>query len=153
MEIRSISKSQRAGAIELAGRVFMEFEAPDYSREGIEAFFDTALRNEDFLNRLTIYGAFEGNELVGMIATRQEGRHIALFFVEGKYHRQGIGRRLFCAAAKNCTADEMTVNASPYAVEVYRRLGFYEMGGEETVTGIRFTPMVYKKNRAAAGTP
>lgn len=40
------------------------------------------------------------------------GKHIALFFVEGKYHCQGIGKQLF----QTVKADNMTVNSSPYAV-------------------------------------
>ena len=39
---------------------------------------------------------------------------------------------------------EFTVNSSPYAVEVYRHLGFEEMDQEQTVNGIRFIPMKYE---------
>ena len=38
---------------------------------------------------------------------------------------------------------EFTVNSSPYAVEIYRHLGFEVMDQEQTVNGIRFTPMKY----------
>ncbi|WP_334295796.1 GNAT family N-acetyltransferase [Clostridioides difficile] len=36
---------------------------------------------------------------------------------------------------------EITVNSSPYAVEVYHKLGFKDTAVEQIVDGIRFTPM------------
>lgn len=66
------------------------------------------------------------NSLVGVIATRINGNHIALFFVKGKYHRQGIGRRLLDRVVENCTSNIITVNSSPCAVKIYRHLGFAE---------------------------
>jgi len=44
---------------------------------------------------LRTYGAFQNERLVGVIATRSSGGHIALFFVDGTYQRQGIGKALF----------------------------------------------------------
>ena len=35
----------------------------------------------------------------------------------------------------------MTVNAAPYALGFYHKLGFQDTGMEETNDGIRFTPM------------
>ncbi|MEI3367845.1 GNAT family N-acetyltransferase [Clostridium sp. CAG:265] len=35
------------------------------------------------------------------MATRNHGTHIALFFVDGKYHRQGIGKKLFKTVLDN----------------------------------------------------
>ena len=39
---------------------------------------------------------------------------------------------------------KMSVNLSPYAVPIYRRLGFRDTGAEQVVNGLRFTPMVYE---------
>jgi GNAT superfamily N-acetyltransferase len=50
---------------------------------------------EGYLSKLRMYGAFMENRLVGVIATRSEGAHIALFFVKGEYHGRGIGSQLF----------------------------------------------------------
>ncbi len=36
---------------------------------------------------------------------------------------------------------EITVNSSPYAVEVYHKLGFKDTAVEQISDGIRFTPM------------
>lgn len=145
MKINKILESQIADVKSLVTKVFMEFEAPDYSEEGIKVFFDTAINNVDFMNSLDIYGAFEGNTIIGVIATRDNGKHIALFFVDGKYHRQGIGRTLFDTILENSLSNEITVNSSPYAKEVYHRLGFQDTDAEQTITGIRFIPMIYRK--------
>lgn len=145
MEIKKINRNQRDTAIQLVLAVFMQFEAPDYSVEGVEAFKRTAIYNNDFLDSLNMYGAYDSETLLGVIATRNNGNHIALFFVDGKYHRQGIGKKLFQIILENSTAKEITVNSSPYAVKVYHRLGFVDIAPEETTNEIRYIPMVYSK--------
>lgn len=79
--------------------------------------------------------------MVGMIATRRSGSHIALFFVDPSHQRCGVGRALFTAAANDDPAEVMTVNAAPEAATVYRCLGFVAEGSEEEKDGIRFIPM------------
>lgn len=140
--IKELSPEEIPAALDLVQRVFMEYEAPDYSDEGIHEFFGS-LCDENYLSKLKMYGAFSEGELLGVIATRSLGMHIALFFVDGKYHRRGIGRALFETVLKACPAEIMTVNSSPYAVPIYRRLGFRETDTEQTVNGLRFIPMTF----------
>lgn len=140
MEIRELTKSEYPAALALAWKVFLEFEAPDYSREGVEAF-RRILEDRDYREEIRVYGAFDGAAIVGMLATRRNGAHITLFFVDGQYHRQGIGKALFSLAVKDNRSGKMTVHSSPYAAKVYPRLGFRPTGPEETAGGIRFTPM------------
>lgn len=146
MEIRKIEKSGHNEAVKLISSVFMQFEAPDYSAEGVKTFHETAIYNDEFMDGLVMYGAYSGVRLVGVIATGNEGKHIALFFVDGSYHRQGIGKLLFEKVLEECTANEITVNSSPYAVEVYRHLGFTDTAKEQITDGMRYTPMVYRKS-------
>ncbi len=102
MEILQITNKDLTDVTKMVTNVFMEFEAPDYSEEGVKTFFDTAINNPDFMNNLAIYGAYIKEELVGVIATRSEGNHIALFFVDGAHHRQSIGRKLFEMVCGQC---------------------------------------------------
>ena len=88
--IRGIKQGEIERALCLVWKVFQEYEAPDYTKEGVEEFYKS-IHDENYLSKLCWYGAFIQEELVGIIATRSEGTHIALFFVDGKYHRQGIG--------------------------------------------------------------
>ena len=141
--IREIRQEEIEKALCLVWQVFQEYEAPDYTKEGIEEFYKS-IHDEKYLSRLCWYGAFVQERLVGVIATRNEGTHIALFFVDGKYHRQGIGKRLYQTARSMNDSGRMTVNSSPYAVPVYHRLGFRDTGAEQVVNGLRFTPMEHQ---------
>ena len=85
--------------------MFLEYEAPDYTQEGIDAFY-RSIHDETYFSGLTVYGAFSNEKLIGVIATRNNGKHIALFFVDGNYHRQGVGKQLF----QTVRTDKMTVN-------------------------------------------
>lgn len=140
MTIRKLTPEEYQPALELVWRVFLEFESPDYTQEGIDEFY-SSIHDKDYLSMLTVYGAYVSGVLAGVIATRSLGGHVALFFVDKQYQRQGIGRALFRAALADCHFDSMTVNSSPYAVEVYHRLGFSDTDVEQTVKGLRFTPM------------
>lgn len=143
--IKQLEASEIGTAIDLVWRVFLVFEAPDYSEEGITTF-KNSLEDPDFTSELTFYGAFYGDLLLGTIATRNEGKHIALFFVDEKYHRQGIGRKLFECVAQRCTSEAITVNSSPYAEGVYHKLGFENTNVEQVIQGIRFLPMIYRRS-------
>lgn len=146
MIIRKIKRNEMEEALELILRVFMQFEAPDYTDEGVEAFKKTAIYNKDYIDSIVMYGAYKKDKIVGVIATRNNGNHIALFFVDGQYHRKGIGKMLFQTILDQSTADEITVNSSPYAKEVYHHLGFEDTAPEQNADGIRYIPMIYKKN-------
>ena len=139
MQIEIIPQENLAQALALVERVFMQFEAPDYQPEGVLTF-RTFLHDPDAVSALVFYGAYVEDQLVGVLATRGSS-HIALFFVDAAHQNRGIGRALFSAAWNACRADGMTVNSSPYAVEIYRRLGFEPVSGEQLRDGIRYTPM------------
>ena len=139
--VRRLTKEEITVALELCWRVFLEFEAPEYSQEGID-HFRTSLEDQERIRKLTFYGAFDGDKLVGTLCMRAP-QHIGGFFVDAAYHRRGIGRRLFEAMRQDYAKQEFTVNSSPYAVEVYRHLGFVPTGEEQIVDGLRFTPMQF----------
>ena len=104
-----------------------------------------AIHDEGFLSQLSAYGAFDGEKLIGILALKNEGSHIALFFVDGAYHRQGVGRLLWDTFPAESDKDEITVNSSLYAVGIYEKLGFIKTAEAQTESGIQFVPMVFKK--------
>lgn len=67
LEIIPIEKGRRDSAIDLIHDVFVKYEAPDYSSERIEMFQKTAIHNQDFLDKLEMYGAYQGKHLIGVI--------------------------------------------------------------------------------------
>ena len=142
-EIRKITSDEISAALDLAWRVFSEYESPDYSEEGIEEF-RKCLHDEEYLAGIEYYGAFDAEKLVGTIGIRPDRKHICFFFVDGKYHRQGIGTRLFRSVLQDYPEQTITVNSSPYGVPFYHALGFEDSDKEQTVNGIRFTPMKYE---------
>lgn len=139
---RELEKTEYPAALQLALKVFMEYEAPDYSEEGIGTF-QKLMSDNDYIAEIRCYGAFDvaENKLAGMIATRSEGKHITLFFVDSKHHRRGIGKELMRLVVRDSQSGRLTVNSSPYAVKVYKKLGFSPTGPEEISDGIRFTRM------------
>ena len=139
VEVHPLVPSELPEALELVERVFMAFEAPEYSDQGVETFL-SFIRDASAVSALTFFGAFEEGLVRGVLATRGSS-HIALFFVDAAHQNRGIGRALFSAAWAACRADGMTVNSSPYAVEIYRRLGFEPVSREQIRDGIRYTPM------------
>ncbi len=148
MVVRILEENEIAEALDLVWEVFSEYEAPEYGEEGVLSFRQT-LYSEDFKNIIVLYGAFEGDKLAGVAATRNRGTHIALFFVLPQYHRRGIGRAMFETIVSDSPSDTITVNSSPYAAKIYERLGFEAVSQEQTVHGIRFIPMEYKKGAEA----
>ena len=139
MIIRKILAEEMNEALSLVWKVFLEFEAPDYTEEGIKEF-KKALDDEKWVAERDFYGAFEEDKLLGVIATKNRN-HIALFFVDGKYHKQGIGRKLYEKAKKLNKDSFFTVNSSPYAHEIYKHLGFVDTNKEQCVNGLKFYPM------------
>lgn len=139
VEIRKIVKDELQEVIDLAWRVFLKYEAPDYSKEGIEEF-RRSIYDPEFISELEIYGYFENNKILGMIATRGMN-HIAMYFVDENYQGRGIGRKLYDTVCELNTDDHFTVNASPYAKVIYEHLGFVCQDDMQQVNGIKFFPM------------
>ena len=141
-QIRRLRADEIQSALDLTWEVFLQFEAPEYPEEGVRTF-RAYLDDKEKTSKLKFWGAFDGEALVGTICVRPP-QHIGGFFVRGTYHRKGIGRALFDAMRKEYEKQEFTVNSSPYAVEVYRHLGFTAADQEQLADGIRFTPMCYR---------
>jgi len=150
MEIIRLKKSDMKNALELIWLVFQEFEAPDYSERGVMTFKDFIFY-ESIIERIEkeemfFWGCFMCNKLTGVIAIRGTS-HICMLFVKKEKQRQGIAKKLFQTVVEYYKTDarinNITVNSSPYAVEVYHHLGFENISIEQTVDGLRFTSMEY----------
>ena len=143
--IRLIEKEKWDEALQLVKDVFMEFEAPEYGEEGIAEFM-RAISDESYLSMHRFYGAYQDEKLVGVIATRSNHHHIGLLFVDKDYQRRGIGRQLIHHILKLKDDAPITVNASPYGHEFYKKLGFNDSTSEEQITnGVRYYPMIHKQ--------
>ena len=163
---RAMIPGEEAAVYALVSDCFMQFVAPDYRPEGIEAVLEYAspkrMAERVEFDGFVLVAEREGR-LAGMIEMRED-RHVALLFVAPVYHRQGIARELLRQAIALCLQRlpelrRVTVNSSPYALHIYERLGFRATGPVEERNGIRYTPMVLELpqrpyiGEEASGTP
>lgn len=146
---RAAYRSEWDICMDLAWRTFLKYEAPEYSDEGISNFkafvYDDVLKNMFHNGSYQLFVAVKDGVIIGIISLR-DNNHISLLFVESKHHRQGVGRGLINKLAEYLYTEmgqtSMTVNAAPYGVEFYHKVGFEDTGEEQESAGIRFTPMV-----------
>lgn len=152
--IRAIKTNEWEEAMQLAWDTFLRFETADYSKEGVNSFRDfvkSKTLKELFLKGdYPTWGAFDNNILVGVASLRNKS-HISLLFVDGDYHHRGIATNLVKTVFEHVHNEEglkeVTVNAAPYAIGFYHKVGFVDLDEEKTVDGIRYTPMVAELNK------
>lgn len=143
MKIKQLRQRQLNEALSLAYRVFCEYEAAELPEAAKQAFHD-AIFSWEYRQTLKAYGAFEDDELIGIIAVRNEGSHIALFFVDAEHQKKGVGRSLWNTVLAENTSAVITVHSSLYAAEIYKRLGFVQTDNVRQESGITFIPMEYR---------
>ncbi|MCM1388017.1 MAG: GNAT family N-acetyltransferase [Bacillus sp. (in: Bacteria)] len=149
-QIRSAYRDEWDDAMALAWKTFMQFEADGYTAEGIRNFedfiTDTTLYRMFIMGAYQMFVALDAKRIVGMITLRNAS-HISLLFVDEKYHRQGIGRALIEYMREYLLSEagvgRVTVNAAPYGVAFYHKLGFRDLRPEEEKDGIKYTPMEF----------
>lgn len=148
MAFRPMKPGEEPLVVDLVLRVFTEFVAPQYSREGIAEFEKFVCINalaERSQAGNPVLLATSGQTIHGVIEMR-ENSHIALLFVEKSRQRNGIARELVRKAIEICRERNpdirrITVNSSPNACEAYKKFGFRSIGEETVQNGIRYIPM------------
>lgn len=148
---RKASKEDIRPALDLALRVFMDFEAKEYEPEAIIRFKediiynDTAIKNWE-TGKNSMYVASENDRIVGVIGERLGNGHISILFVDGQYHRRGIASELMnhiICDLKLRGASKITVFSSPYGLPFYKHYGFVPTDVEQQKNGFIFTPMEF----------
>lgn len=149
IEIQILELSRLVEAMKLVEHVFMEFEAPDYSKEGVDFFLEyirvDAMKERIEKGEIAVWCSLVDNTIVGVIAMRPPCA-VSLLFVDRHHHRKGISKEMLTCALKVYRKDhcDVTVNSSPYAVAAYCKMGFKQIGSEEINHGVRFQPMVLR---------
>ena len=132
----------------LAYKVFLKFESEEYGDEGTRNFFefvsDQNLKKLFLLGKYVMFVAKKENDIIGLISVRS-GNHISLLFVDERYHRKGVASSLMKSLVRymkeNTKYTSLTVNASPYGVPFYHKLGFVDTDVQTKQDGIIYTPM------------
>lgn len=88
------------------------------------------------------------NQIIGALELRNLN-HICLLFVDKKYQNKGIGKRLFKEAVEYIKKNDpkikiVEVNSSPYAKEIYKRMGFRERSNLKEQNGIKYYELEYE---------
>ena len=142
--VESVRDCEIDAAATLVVETFHTFIAPDYTEEGVATFLDFASA-EGIRARLRQDGialtARVGTDIAGFLEAR-EGGHICLLFTAAPHQRQGVAKALVAALLASQGWHRLTVNASPYSVPAYERLGFSATDRPQTRDGITFTPMI-----------
>lgn len=135
-------------AMDMIWRTFQKFEGDVYTEEGIQNFYDFITDGQlyrAFLNgsyRMMV--ALDKGRIIGVASVRNRN-HLSLLFVEEVYHRRGVGRglleRLSVYLKTQMNESILTVKASPYAVEFYKKVGFQITAPEECISGMLVTAM------------
>lgn len=146
--VRMAYETDWEDAMDLAWRTFLLFEAKDYSKEGIDSFRDFI--SDQWLKKMFLKGeyqmfvALDGKKIIGLITLRNRF-HISLLFVDKDYHCQGVGSALIQVLGEYLKTEmgirQMTVNAAPYAVGFYHKLGFWDLAPQQEKEGIIYTSM------------
>ena len=95
--------------------------------------------------------ARDGAELAGFVGIRGKD-HVFHLFVDRRWHRQGLARRLWerarLDAIERGASGSFTVNASNFAVPVYAAFGFQRTAPTQCVKGLYFNPMRFTPSPA-----
>ena len=147
-EIRLAMDDDIAPALDLAWRMFVKYDSPDYGVEHTERMREAI---EDRLKDLSIYTqrllvvAVADGKVVGMIETYGTNR-ISLLFVDSEYQRKGIATAMMSKIASELKMrgyDEIVLNSSPHGLSFYKQFGFTVVEEEKNPDTPWKTPMSY----------
>jgi GNAT superfamily N-acetyltransferase len=153
-QIRKATPGDVRPALELAYKVFLEFEAAEYEPEATPRFENDIVYNETAINNWisgvnSMYVACDGDRIVGVIGEKWNNGHINIVFVDGQYHRNGIATDLMnhmICDLKLRGFNKITLFSSPYGLPFYLNYGFKQTDVEQRSEGFIFTPMEYTPN-------
>lgn len=94
MEYRSITDNEIDKALDLVLDVFMEFEAPEYTPEGVKSFISDVIENESFKEDVRngtfkTFIATTNENIVGVMTLRKE-THIMLALLRLQKNRKNM---------------------------------------------------------------
>lgn len=147
-EVRWAREEEWHPAMEMIWRTFLKYEGQDYTEKGIRNFFDFITDDDLYISFLKgeylLMVALDGKRVIGA-GTLRNKNHLSLLFVEEAYHRMGVGSAILDKLCEFLKAEGgeryMSLQASPYAVNFYRKQGFRAVRPEMEFSGIRVTPM------------
>ena len=147
-EIRLAMNDDIVPALDLAWRMFLKYDSPDYGAEHTERMrMAINERLEDlgiYSQRLLVVAVVEG-KVVGMIETYGTNR-VSLLFVDSEHQRKGVATAMMSKIAgelKMRGYDKIVLNSSPHGLAFYKHFGFVVEEEEKNPDTPWKTPMSY----------
>ena len=145
IQYRFMKAGEEVEICSLVIRVFNQFVAHQYSEQDKKAFLkyvEPKYLSKRFYEDSFVLVAAIKEKIVGMIELVSNSR-ISLFFVEGHLQKIGIGKELLKKSVeicriKNPVLTEISVNSSPNAMDIYKKLAFSVMDSDKEKNSIRF---------------
>ena len=147
-EVRLATEEDIAPALDLAWRMFVKYDSPDYGAEHTERMrkaIDDRLKDLSIYTQRLLLVALVDGKVVGMIETYGTNR-ISLLFVESEYQRKGIATALMSKIASELKMrgyDKIVLNSSPHGLTFYKHFGFSVVEEEKNPDTPWKTPMLY----------
>lgn len=69
--------------------------------------------------------------------------HLFHLFVDEKYHKKGIAKKLWQYVKEHFDISNMSVNASLFSIKTYESFGFKISGEQSEYLGLKYQPMSY----------
>lgn len=143
---RDFNTKDASAVSQLIEKVFDKYIANDFFPEGVN-IFKQIIQPDNIIIRQEKNKTFVvelDSNIVGMIEVTGNS-HIMLFFVDDKYHRNGIGKILINKAIESARINghkTMTVNSSIFAINIYEKFGFIKQDDIKTKDGIVYQEML-----------
>jgi GNAT superfamily N-acetyltransferase len=104
-----------------------------YPAAWLEAWRPVLSITPEYAARELVYAAAKGHELLGFYVLEPRGARWSLehFWVDPRWHGQGVGRRMFGDALDRVRAIRpgvLVIEADPYAAAFYARMGARQTG-------------------------
>ena len=150
MIVRRYEESDLENVSELAMTTFTEFNGADYyNRSGIQKVLDSwnYLKNEHFHDDMIrtdiFFVAVDSQEkIVGLI--RGTKNKINSLFVNGSFHKKGIGRMLverYETEALSQGSEEIRLESSIFAVSFYEKMDYIRTSDLKNYDGLKVYSM------------
>lgn len=128
----------------------------EFTQDGWELFLrlmstqtlSALITNERFCYWLASLDSESDSKIIGLLASR-DANHVFHFFVDPDYQKRGVGKFLWRHYLFHLTGESpqlVTVKASDYAINFYKKLGFTIVQPRQIEKGLAYTLMHFVRS-------
>ena len=149
IKIRKFTKKDTANTALLMVKVYKKFNQGEATKKGLQEYVNSVHPYKvpldklyQKLNKSIAFVATDNNKIIGIVRGTPE--RINSLFVDGKYQKQGIGKKLvefFVRTAKKQGAEFIKVRSSVFALSFYQAMGFKKTTGLRQPHGMKMYNM------------